>query len=109
MGRDPFTTMFGPKPCRKCGRDHYPGACPEPPPAPATIIEHPALRTARELSAFRQGFTAGALAARQAGRKADPEYAELQRFALEQADRADAAEAALAALTPTNPQEHDDE
>ena len=41
MGRDPFTTMFGPKPCRKCGRDHYPGACPESQAAPATTILEP--------------------------------------------------------------------
>jgi DNA-binding XRE family transcriptional regulator len=27
---EPLTTMFGPKPCRKCGRDHYKGECPSP-------------------------------------------------------------------------------
>lgn len=95
---DPMTTMFGPKRCRKCGRDHYPGPCPEPAPPPAMIFVHPTLETERERSAFRQGFAAGRLAARQSNRANDPEYAELQRWALEQADRADAAEATLAAI-----------
>jgi hypothetical protein len=29
MSRDPMTVMFGPKSCRKCGRDHYKGECPQ--------------------------------------------------------------------------------
>lgn len=41
MTGDPMTVMFGPKHCRKCGRDHYKGDCPPPPPPPATVIEPP--------------------------------------------------------------------
>lgn len=38
---DPMTTMFGPKRCLKCGRDHYNGACPEPPTPARTVVLSP--------------------------------------------------------------------
>ena len=36
---DPLTTMFGPKRCRHCGADHYPGGCAKSAEARATAWE----------------------------------------------------------------------
>lgn len=87
MTRDPYTTMFGPKPCRKCGRDHYPGACPEPKAARAS---HPAPAVGGEVGESTSGRLIGQLRL-QARESLDPEYerfmldaaAELQRLAAE--------------------------
>jgi hypothetical protein len=64
----------------------------------AEIVYPPQWSDERYRSAYRQGFSAGVTSARINARQRDPEYAELQRWALEQADRADAAEAVLKAM-----------
>lgn len=70
----------------------------------AEVIYPPQWSDERYRSAYREGFSAGVVSARVNARQRDPEYAELQRWALEQADRAEAAEALLAALSPTQQQ-----
>jgi DNA-binding XRE family transcriptional regulator len=35
---DPYNVMFGPKPCARCGGNHYKGECPSRPPISTEIV-----------------------------------------------------------------------